>query len=42
MMQKKNFIKKLIEEKIKEIEVIKNNINVNKSAVNKRVTQISQ
>ena len=38
--EKKVLLKNLIEEKIKEIEVAKNNINVNKSAVDKRVTQI--
>ena len=38
--EKRILLKKLIEEKIKEIEVDKNNINVNKSAVNNRVTQI--
>ena len=38
--EKKVLLKNLIEEKIKEIEVVKNNINVNKSAVDKRVTQI--
>ena len=38
--EKRILLKKLIEEKIKEIETIKNNINVNKSAVNKRVSQI--
>ena len=38
--EKRILLKKLIEEKIKEIEVIKNNINVNRSAVNKKVSQI--
>lgn len=38
--EKKVLLKNLIEEKIKEIEVVKNNINVNKSAVNQRVAQI--
>ena len=38
--EKKVLLKNLIKEKIKEIEVVKNNINVNKSAVDKRVTQI--
>ncbi len=36
---KKVLLKNLIEEKIKEIEVVKNNINVNKADVNQRVTQ---
>ena len=38
--EKQVLLKNLIEEKIKEIEVVKNNINVNKSAVNQRVAQI--
>ncbi len=38
--EKRILLKKLVEEKIKEIEVDKNNINVSKKAVNKRVNQI--
>ena len=38
--EKKVLLKNLIEEKIKEIEVTKNNINVNESIVNKKVLQI--
>ena len=38
--EKKNLLQNLIEEKIKEIELKKNNITVDKTIVNKRVTQI--
>ena len=38
--EKKNLLQNLIEEKIKEIELKKNNIRVDKTIVNKRVTQI--
>ncbi len=38
--EKRILLKNLIEEKIKKIEVDKNNVNVNKDAVNKRVSQI--
>ena len=38
--EKRALLKNLIEEKIKEIEVNKNNVNVDKSTVNKRVKQI--
>ena len=38
--EKKNILQNLIEEKIKEIELKKNNITVDKTIVNKRVTQI--
>ena len=38
--EKRILLKKLIEEKVKELEVDKNNIKVSKADVNKRVTQI--
>ena len=40
MQKKKILLKNLIKEKIKEIEVVKKNISVNKSNVDKRVAQI--
>ena len=38
--EKKNLLQNLIEEKIKEIELKKNNIRIDKNVVNKRVNQI--
>ena len=38
--EKKNLLQSLIEEKIKEIELKKNNIKIDKNVVNKRVSQI--